>query len=522
MALHSFDAVFTSASQLLLLLPVAGCILLVLVAGAFADVQCRSYMVRLDSRLSVIRDLLQLPGAPYPQKFLQNIFLPLIVSLPATPVTGFFLVAITPWLALVLLLNLFASGLVIAYYNRRFRESRGVGAALASKAPFSDASREVLATEATSLSLPSYLLRDQLQGSVRTSNFGEEDILADSSVVPSQDRLARRKRQALGIVRSVFQGLVLAVSAVLALLQLSSLGSIVGFFIISNSFRKAFIALFEFSFPRSDRITLGQAYGFLEAALLSPSAVAASLQQRYDQRQLRLKRFNQRYGTLLQTRPFFRFRSLSLTHVHDGLLFDKITSRLELASCTLVRVPSAKLAQDLRVLLRQLELQKFQEWQLSGEVICAGQRLTLSFLHQLPFRSPWKIRLTSARLETAFAPNCQEQALKLIRTYELDQLLYGDDGIVSDLASCSRRQLQRLRSIICLLVALLEPVCFSVVVFSLESFEVDELTTLVTMMQREAQALGIAVLLLTRKPLSQLDACPRYELSRSTLNRLRP
>ena len=527
MALRSLDSIFTSASQLLLLLPIAGCILLVLVSTAFADSQCSSYMVKLDNRLTKIYDLLQLDQPRYPARFLQNIFLPMVVTLPAAPVIGLVLAFTTPWLFGILLLNLVVCAVIVAKYNGLMRNQSSVSAwpTQAAETSSEDQGMKTInhnGEQGFSMIIPSYLLRNRLQSLGSNPTFEDEELASGRLIAPAEERLARRKRQDLGIVRTIYHGLILGASAILALLQLSSLGSIVGFFIISSSFRRAFLSLFEYLFPRHERISLEQAYGFLSIALLTPQAVEEQLQEIYHTQLDALERFNQRYAPLVQARRAMRLRNVSLTHRHQGLQLDKITGRIELTPSTLIRVPNLRLVQDLRVLIRQIETQRLQNWHLDGDIICGGQKLSLTFLSQLPVRAPWKIRVASTRIEASFAPSQQEEALDLIRRYSLDQMLYGEDGYVADLATLTRRQLQRLRSLICLLILLLEPACLSVALFVLEPFDAEEIVSLIEMVQIESKHLASSTLFFTRRPLDGLLESPCYELSRTSISKLTP
>lgn len=525
MALRSLDSFFTSASQLLLLLPVAGCILLVIVATAFADSQCMSYMAKLDSRLTRVYDLLQLDQPRYPDRFLQNIFLPMVVTLPAAPVIGLVLAFTAPWLFGILLLNLVGSAIIIARYNGIMRTQGSSLAWTTEEATSSLEAKGMMTTnqsgaQGVPMMIPSYLLRNRLPGLGSASTLEDDESASGRLMAPADDRPARRKRQGLATARTIYHGLILGASAILALLQLSSLGSIVGFFIISSNFRRAFLSLFEYLFPRHERISLDQAYGFLEIALLPPEAVEERLEEIHHKQIDALERFNQRYAPLIQVRPALRFRNVSLTHRHQGLQLDKITARIELTPSTLIRVPNLRLVQDLRLLTRQIESQRVENWHLDGDIICGGQKLTLTFLSQLPLRAPWKIRVASPQIEACFDPSRQEEALDLIKRYSLYQMLYGDDGYVADLAALTKRQLQRLRSLICLLVLLLEPACLSAALFVLEPFDEEEMITLIEMIRLESSGIASSTLFFTRRPLDKLHKNPCYELNRTSIHKL--
>lgn len=527
MALRSLDSVFTSPSQLLLLLPVAGCIVLVIVSTAFADSLCMSYVVKLDSRLTRLNDLLQLDQPRYPKRFLQNIFLPMVVTLPAAPVIGLVLAFTAPWLFGILLLNLVVSAIIIARYNGQMRTQGALLEWANEEATSSSEPKGMIAinqsgSQGVALMIPSYLLRNRLQSLGSNPTLEDEESASGRLMAPAEDRLDRRKRQNLSTVRTIYHGLILGASAILALLQLSSLGSIVGFFIISSNFRRAFLSLFEYLFPRHERISLDQAYGFLEIALLAPKAVEERLEEIHQKQIDALERFNQRYAPLIQSRHALRLRNVSLTHRHQGLQLDKITGRIELTPSTLIRVPNLRLVQDLRLLTRQIESLRHENWHLDGDIICGGQKLTLTFLSQLPLRAPWKIRVASPRIEASFDPSRQEEALDLIRRYSLDQMLYGDDGFVADLATLTKRQLQRLRSLICLLVLMLEPACLSAALFVLEPFDEEEIIALIEMIRVESDRIASSTLFFTRKPLDGLFDSPCYELSRTSINKLTP
>lgn len=511
-ALLSFDAIFTSSSQLLLLLPAAGCVLLVLLVSVFADAQCQQYMARLDSRLVYIRDLLQAHDKNNPNSFLQRIFLPLLVNIPATPVMGFFLAVTSPWLFGILVLNIVVNGVIIARYNRRTRLS-------SAKSVLVRTTKSDIHTDNPSItSIPTYLLRDQIQGQALLDEDDAPAVLESSE----EHNFQRQKSKALEAARTFFHGLILAASTLLALLRLSSLGGIVGFFIIGITFRKSFVALCEFLYPRGERITFREAYNLLALSLLSTEQVQARLQNRYDERQQILKRFNERFASLIKSRPFLRFRNVSVTHAHDGIVLDKITARLEISACTAVRIPSLRTGQQLRSILRQIELQRFHDWYVDGQVISAGKPLGLTFLSQLPIRAPWKVRVSSAKLHAAFSPHQHDRVMTLIKNYDLDQLLYGDDSPAAELTMLSKRQIQRLRSMISLLILILEPACMSVGAFIIEPFEPNEITILLRMLQAESNGLESNTILLTRRSLNGLESIPCYELSRTSLQRLNP
>ena len=525
MALHSLGSIFTSGSQIFLLLPVAACILLTLVAVAIADSKCRTYMEKLDGRLSKILDMLQYSGTKYPNRFLQSVFLPMVISLPASPIVAFVLAVTTPWLLLILLVNFLANAIIIARYNLRLRQINLTSALSGSYVPINYGTEyeEKLKDrdhQGHSMLLPSYLLRDQRPDSGSGKDYEEGELGTMQLSTPAVEKLKHRKRQDLAILRSVYHGSILSASAILAVLHLASLGSIVGFFIIANNLRKALLSVVQFQFPSSEKITFGQSYEFFSMALLSAEVVEAQLESRYNTHQQSLQRFNQRYGQLIKSRNFLRMRNISLTHVHHGIQLERITARLDLTPCTIVRINNARLAHELRVLVRQLQLQRYGEWQLAGEILSGGQKLSQIFLSQLPLRAPWKIRVSSPRIEASFSPEQQERVLDLIQRYSLDHLLYGDDGFVADLASLSKRQMQRLRSLICLIILVLEPACLSVAAFALETFEVEETGSLIAMIQAESQGLETCNLLLTRRPLTGIERCPYYEIDRNSLSKL--
>ena len=530
MALRSLDSVFTSASQLLLLLPVTGCIVLVVVAVTFSDAQCKRYMERLDGRLSCIREILQLRER-YPNRFLQDIFLPLLLTMPAVPFSLFFVAITTPWLLAIFMANLLISGIVVYHYNNTLGKLDVYQQGLAKLPPKDDINPDIYASINSSLSankipmsieLASYLLRDQIKGSASGSSLSDDEIPPLLLSTSPEDQISRRKREALGIIRRVSLGVILAASGVLTILKLSSLGSIIGFFIISSSIRKGFLALFEYIFPHGERITISQAYKFVRLSLLSEEELKTQLEERYKKECKRLQQFNQRYNQLIATKPYFRLRSLSIANFNSSIILDKLTSRIELSACTLILVSNNRLAQDLKVLMRHIEISRRDNWLLDGDVLCGGQKLTLSFLDLLPIRAPWKIRIASTLLEDAFAPDKQEGVRHLVRQYRLDEMLYGEDGFKTDLAILSKRQIQRMRSLICLIMIILEPACLSIGAFLLDPFEPDEATVLLSMIKFEAEELGVKILLLTRKSLGADNTLTQYELSRTTLNRIRP
>lgn len=515
-ALLRFDAIFTSASQLLLLLPAAACILLVILMVAFADAQCNNYMAELDIRLLYISNLLQSQKPPGTKSFLQRILLPILSTMPATPIVGFFLAITTPWLLLILTLNIVVSCFVIYKFNTEARLILTGSESIFENSSVGSQYLHGLYNGKNEIAIPAYLLRDQVRGSA----YLEEDQIMIRNEGRELEKILLKKRKSLEIVRSIFYGLVLATSAILAIAQLASLTNIVGFFILGSTFRSAFIALAEFYFPRGERIPLKQAYEFLCLALISPKEFQFRLEAQYADSMQELTRFNQDYQKMIRSRPFLRFHNISLIHKLNGIQINKLNARLELKSCSLVRVSSPQLAHEIRTILRQIGTVKLQDWQLSGEAFCGRQRLTGTFLKMIPIRAPWRIRISSTSIEGAFSLNQQEYIRELSRKYGLNQLLYGEDIVISDIKSLSRRQLQRLRSLIALLIVILEPACLSISAFALDSFEIHEISILMDMVDKETSDLGIFTIFITRRPLGGLPLGSYYELSRSDLRRI--
>lgn len=516
LTLLRLDTFFTSESQLLYLLPAATCILFILVAVSIAESQCHNYIAKLDKRLEYINTIMPGNRRLAPKKYLQRIFLPLVISLPATPLIACFLAVSTPWLFAALIANVAINTITIHKYNRKERTESERFKGISVTRSKSESEIHCLETNSRMMLIPAYLLRDQSGGN---SYISEEHAIGYAINDSSEDNQIR-KRKDLGAIQTIFHGVFLAVSAILALLRLSSIGNLVGFFILSGTVRRSFIALAEYWYFKNERISIEMSYKLLQTALTSQEVIMELLQETYDEKRKVVQQFNTRYKPLLSAKLALRLKNVSVINSHDGPLINRVSGRIELSSSTIIRISSARTAQALRDLIQQNERGLLEGFIVSGQIFCAGQELGLSFLNNLPVRAPWKIRVTSTRMEAAFNPSQTNRVTQLIYEYGLDTMLFDGDQYIADISRLSKRQLQRLRCLVCLIMVLVEPTCLSIGAFVLEPFDAKEIVALIDMIRIESENHEIYNLLLTRKPIDELMANPRYELTNSNLQRI--
>lgn len=508
MSLRSLDNIFTSSSQLFLLLPIAGCILLVVVASAFAESKARDYVVQLDTRLLTLYDLMQPIKLAYAKNFLPNIFFPILYYLPSTPFVGLFLILTTPYLFAVFALCLGLQFWIIIRFNRAIRKS-----SLLIVSPVPSLSRK---SEAGFLEIPDFLLRDQAFSAHTNITDDENSSYGDDS--RPQEKLLRKKRDALRIVRAFSQASVLATSAVLALLQISSLGDILGFFIISSSFRRGLTAVVEFYFPRFTSITLNLAFEYFSDSVLCSERVYSLIEARYKESDQLRAAFNDRFEQYIHGKPIIRFRQFSLLHDADGLILDRITQRLVLKPFMLVHIPSYKLYKQLRRLIIDLTTKQISRWKTSGSVLLSGQAFPQFLLTTLPIRSPWLVRPTTSNLADNFNPALRVRCLSIIQDYHLDSLLTESGPFLPIVSDMSRRQILRLRSLVACLTTVLEPSRLSILAYALDCFEESERSLLIRLISEQGDASSICTICLSRKISERQQYAEHYQLSRSSLD----
>ena len=504
-----YGSIFKNPSQLNVLIPIFICTLIVLTSVTFAEIQCEQYMARLDQRFGIIISALGFNNQINKSKnYLQKVFLPVLIGVPALPFLIIFLSLTTPYLFSIVVISILISAAVVRHYNRSEQ-----------KIEESEISSVVnMMINQDIIDIPAYLLtksRGNKDNDSTNINMDENLMLDDFHYQDISG--ASKKRQYLSLIRKSTRAFVLAAAVLLSILQITSIAKIAGFLIISGAFRSACLALFEFTTSSNKIFPFSDGFLRIKLALLSPSEIITHLEKQYNLEKRNLELFNNTYQQGILSHPYLRLKQVTLKDELSNILVENITGRVQLSSLTIVKVDGSNLATSIRKLFKDMRLDKLlKHYYLDGDFVLSSNKLGSDFLEMLPQQNPWEITITSNSLVDSFSQRHANEINELIRKYELNQYIDSGKGNIP-VSSISNKQANRMRAIICLLFHVVEPSAISISPFTLDIFDEYERALLINFLSVELKKRSAALILFTRHKPSQNYPDKYYEISRDQL-----
>lgn len=511
LCLLNLNDYFTTPAQIPTLLPVGTLIILLLVVVAIADAISTRICRRLVERLDRIQHVYgveasntsQVSSGSEQRHYLRTVFFPLLTAVSPAPLLAIVLISTTPLLFVISLLQSAANAVIIRCYNR------GLSQEVSDLLPPNSS----LVSNQDEVTL-SHLLRSF--GVVKNQYL---DIQGEGSSNPELG-LLHRKKEALRTSHLVFRGVILITSVILAIYKLSSLSSVVGFFILNNTLRYAVIALAEYWWPAYRHLSFKQACELIQLALQSETGLLKQL-EKVQARQAQDKReFDQRMTHRLNQKPYLRFRDFRVIgHVPSAhTILDGITARIELKAITLIHVNGVSLCHDLATLVAD-QRKGHCRADCQGVAVCGQLNIDINFWHQLPVADVQHNRVITTSLAEHFSPEHQSRLSKLIDDYSLANYYLEGDPEPLSIRHFSRRQMRRMCALMSLLDAVLQPHCLWLLPFVLESFEENERMELLDFYRRELSAQQRSIFLLSHPLPALTESHCSYELRRSSLKR---
>ena len=499
--LHSFSSIFTSGSQLQFIIPIAICILLVLTVASHAEGRCIAFIRKLDVRLKQIQVVLADKSTKSKEQPLEKIMLPLVVGLPATPLVAWFLLISSPYLFGLLVLHLICNYAVIASFSSQEKKLK--------RRSQQTSDLDAGAKAMDLVIVPDFLLQDR----VVDSFMGRQNAIPDSSDLV---KLINKKREVLSVLRRLFQGCILGLSAILAVMQLASLGSILGFIIISNSFRRPIVALFEVITSPQGHIGFGQLIAMVRLSLLPADCIQDELQLRHQKARERVQSFSDQYSDLLSNKKWLRFDDFSLTVLGSDIMFDHLSGRIKLSAATVVQISNRSLSRELEDLLIR-RTGSFKEISWKGFIGCGREKLDADFARTLPIVSPKLLRGSSNNIADHFSENFKDRVEQIVDKHGLWDLILQGEGMPHGSAVLSKGHIERLRSVVCAISLVLEPCPLVIAAFIIDAFEYEARIKILKMIQAETSEPLANRLILTRTHCGSEAGITVYGLTRNDL-----
>ncbi|MEB3334043.1 MAG: hypothetical protein VKP70_03570 [Cyanobacteriota bacterium] len=519
LCLLNLNDYFTTAAQIPYLLPVAVLIFLLLILVGMAETRINIVILQLIQRLARIHKLLGLhvpqatgeSGAQEQRDFIKNVFLPTIVQLPAAPIVAIFLVTSTPQLFVISIVQAAVNTGIVYRFNDLARSHTKLS---------SERSRPMGGGEELAKDPKAYILR---RGTPERGDKGmvNEEANEDSGDVSNTDYpVLRRKRDALRLSNLLFRGLILVASAILAIYKIASLGSIVGYFILNNTLRYAFVILAEYLFPVNRHLSFAEACDQVNLALQPEQLLLDMVEQQQRRFEGFHQEFDQRMAERLNRKPYLRFNEFRVVSESGAnrTLFDGLSARIELQSITLVHVSGGQLCKDLQELIDD-RLNNSMQITCHGVAVCGQLSMDAQFWRQLPMYPYWHNRIIAPSLPVHFSPEFHERVSGIIEKYDLKRFYLEGESEPSQLRDFSKRQLSRMRGLLAWFDVLLEPHEFAVLPFALDLFDESEASQLLQILADNKDGQSRCLALLSR-PLAADEQWRCYELKRGSLKRM--
>ena len=504
-----YGSIFKNPSQLNVLIPVFICTLIVLASVTFAEIQCEQYMARLDQRFGIIISALGFNKQVNKSKnYLQKVFLPVLIGVPALPFLIIFLSLTTPYLFSIVVISMLISAAVVRHYNRSEHKVR--------ESEISSAVNKMMNQDI--IDIPAYLLtKSKGNKDIESANINMDESLILDDFQYQDISGASKKRQYLSLIRKSTRAFVLAAAVLLSILQITSIAKIAGFLIISGAFRSACLALFEFTTSSNKMFPFSDGFLRIKLALLSPGEIITHLEKQYNLEQSNLELFNNTHQQGILSHPYLRLKQVTLKDEFSNVLIENITGRVQLSALTIIKVGGSSLVTSMRKLFKEMRLDKLlKNYYLDGEFVLSSNKLGADFLEMLPQHNPWEITITSTSLVDSFSQKYANEINELIKKYKLNQYIdSGKDNI--SISSISNKQANKMRAIICLLFHIVEPSAISVAPFTLDIFDENERSLLIEFLSIELKKKSVVLILFTRHKPHQDYADKYYEISREQL-----
>lgn len=504
-----YGSIFKNPSQLNVLIPIFICTLIVLASVTFAEIQCEQYMARLDQRFGIIISALGFNKQVNKSKnYLQKVFLPVLIGVPALPFLVIFLSLTTPYLFSIVVISMLISAAVVRYYNRSEQTVQ--------ESEISSVVNKMMNQDI--IDIPAYLLtKSKGNKDIESANINMDESLILDDFQYQDISGASKKRQYLSLIRKSTRAFVLAAAVLLSILQITSIAKIAGFLIISGAFRSACLALFEFTTSSNKMFPFSDGFLRIKLALLSPGEIITHLEKQYNLEQSNLELFNNAHQQGILSHPYLRLKQVTLKDEFSNILIENITGRVQLSALTIIKVDGSSLATSIRKLFKEMRLDKLlKNYYLDGEFVLSSNKLGADFLEMLPQQNPWEITITSTSLVDSFSQRYANEINELIKKYELNQYIdSGKDNI--SISSISKKQANRMRAIICLLFHIVEPSVVSISPFTLDIFDENERSLLIEFLSIELKKKSVVLILFTRHKPHQDYADKYYEISREQL-----
>lgn len=510
LGLLSLNDYFTTPAQIPTLLPIGACIILLLVLVSTADSVSSKVCDKLVKRLERIQQIYNISDLdkgikanPSQQRYyLRNVFFPLLIAVPPAPVLVIVLISSTPLLFIVSIIQGFVNSLIVWRYNRAHHHHDQYPSELDKYHQFSEDYQAHLLT------------RSEVDlGQAGTLVNLRHDQVEESVYLHS-------KRDAIRMSNLVFRGIILVTSTVLAIYKLSSLASVVGFFILNNTLRYSVITAAEYLWPSSKSLSFQQACQIVDRAFQPDSFFAETIVQQHLILDQRRSEFSQRMSQRLAAKPYLRFRDFNLLQLEPSprTLLKDITARLELLPITCIHVHGLSLTKSIALLCAD-QLSNRVPIDCKGTVVCGQLNVDLSFWRGLPIADIRRNRLVSTNLSDHFPNKHQSHLLALIVNYEIKKLYLEDDQDLKTINHMSRRQVRRMSSLISLFDAILNPSSLWLLPFVLDPFDDVESSKLLHLFRQEASHEQRNIFLNSRPIADFQGAHACYELRSSSLKR---
>lgn len=504
-----YGSIFKNPSQLNVLIPIFICTLIVLASVTFAEIQCEQYMARLDQRFGIIISALGFNKQVNKDKsYLQKVFLPVLIGVPALPFLIIFLTLTTPYLFAIVVISILISGAVVRHYNKSEGNNK--------ESEISTLINKMMNQDI--IDIPAYLLTKTRGGKdIELTNIKVEENLILNDFQYQDISSASKKRQYLSLIRKSTRAFVLAAAVLLTILQITSIAKIAGFLIISGAFRSACLALFEFTTSSNKMFPIADGFLRIQLALLSPDEIIIHLEKQYNLERSNLELFNKKYQEGVILHPYLRLKQVTLKDEFSNVLVKNITGRIQLNSLAIIKVDGSNLTTSMRKLFKDMCLDKFlRNYYLNGEFVLSSSKVDADFLALLPQQNPWEITIISNSIVDYFPQGYADEISELVEKYALNQFVYSNIENTS-LISISNKQANKMRAIICLLFHIVTPSAVSISPFTLDIFDDHERGLLINFLSIELKKKSVSLILFTSHKPNQNYSDKYYEISREQL-----
>ena len=356
-----------------------------------------------------------------------------------------------------------------------------------------------------------YLLRrGRAASQMRALEFAGEES-------PTYATPLQNKREALRTSNLMFRALILISSAALAIYKLSSLGSLVGYFLLNNTLRYAVVVIAEYLWPAYRHLSFRQACDQIALSLTTERQLLERLETQHEQEEQTQLTFHDRMKERISQKPYLRFKDFRLSRPRSdrSSIIDALTGRIELSQITLVRICGSNLCADLAFLI-QNRGQHSIDVDVKGVAVCSQLSIDAPFWNHLPIADPQRSHIFSTSLLPHFPVEHRVDVSRLIDAYDLTRFYLEGDPEPLAIQQLSSKQIKRMRSLLTILDLILNPRCLWLAPFIMDPFEESESLELLSFYSKEASAEQRTVFLLSRH--LPINAAYRYyELTRSTL-----